>query len=224
MKRITALVALCAVVSLPATGCNKKDKGTNNPDDAADSDKDPLEELKSIPDQIQAEVDNVLQPIRDVDVVVDQVTSLPQKYNIDASTLQGMVKASMDGGKVEISADLGLADDAKAEVQALLDTVQGIATGLKETPQRVTTATKNIVALGAKATALVAKLQAQYTAKLKNPLAKAEAKAEIQGNLDAVLKLDTDIKAIVADAKSTVTGLPSKGQEALSKLTAAFAS
>jgi hypothetical protein len=220
MKRITALVALCAVVSLPALGCTKKDKGTENPD-SAESDADPLTELQAIPDQIQAEVDMVLQPINDVDVVVEQVTSIPTEHGVDAASLTGLAKASFEGGTVSV--DLDVSAEAKAEIETMLKTIQGIAVGLKETPERATAATKNILALGVKATGLVGKLQAKYQAKLSNPLAKAEEKAKIQGELDLVLKIDGEIKTTIGEAKSTVTGVPAKGTEAMGKLTAALA-
>jgi hypothetical protein len=51
---------------------------------------------------------------------------------------------------------------------------------------------------------------------------KAEEKAKIQADLATIMKLDSDIKTIIGDAKQTVTGLPAKGTEAMAKLTAAF--
>jgi hypothetical protein len=209
-------------LAAPSLGCGKKDKGSTNPDEAAEAEGevDPLEELKAIPTQVQAEVDLVLQPITDVDVVIDQVTSMPQTLGVDAASLKGLAKASLENG--EVSVNLDIAADAKAEVEAVLVKITGIVTGLKETPERVKTATGNIVALGTKATGLVGKLTAKYQAKLSNPLIKADAKAKIQADLDTVVKLDADIKATINDAKTTVTSLPDKGKEALVKLTAAF--
>ncbi len=223
MQRITIAITLLALAATPLA-CNKKDKGSANPDDASggkDGDKDPLEALKNIPNEIQAEVDTVLQPITDVDVVVEQLTTIPDRYKIDAKGLRAMASASFNNGEVSVKIDV--AADAKAEIETLLATIKGIGVGLKETPQRAATATKNIVALGAKSAALVTKLTAKYQAKLKSPFAKAEEKLKIQAELDAVIKLDTDIKAIIGDAKQTVTSLPSKGTEALAKITAAFA-
>ncbi|MEX1364579.1 MAG: hypothetical protein AB1Z98_15740 [Nannocystaceae bacterium] len=223
MTRATLLFLLSATLVAPlATGCSKKDKGTSSPDEAAESEVDPLEELKAIPDGIQAEIDMVLQPITDVDVVIDQVTSMPQTLGLDAASLRGMAAASLSSDG-EIAVDLDISADAKAEVEEVLVKVKGIATGLRETPERVKTATGNIVAMGTKATGLVTKLTAQYQAKLSNPLLKADAKAKLQADLDIVIALDADIKATVSDAKQTVTSLPSKGKEALVKLTAAFA-
>jgi hypothetical protein len=222
MKRFPALLVVCAIAALPM-GCSKKDKGTTNPDEATaqDGDVDPLAELQTIPERIQAEIDLVLQPITDVDVVIDQVTTMPTRLGVDASGLTSLAQASLSDGQVEI--DLDVEADAKAEIEGLIETIQGIAVGLKETPERATNATKNIVTLGGKAAALAAALTGKYQAKLANPLLKAEKKAELQAELDLVIKLDGEIKGMVNEAKSTVTALPAKGTEALAKLTAAFA-
>lgn len=222
MSRASILFLLSVSLAAPLAGCTKKDKGTTNPDEAAtaEGEVDPLVELQAIPAQIQAEVDVVLQPITDVDVVIDQVTSMPQTLGIDAASLRGLAKASFENGEVAVNLDI--AADAKAEVEAVLVKITGIVTGLKETPERVKTATGNIVAIGTKATGLVTKLTAKYQAKLSNPLLKADAKAKIQADLDTVIALDANIKTTISDAKSTVTSLPDKGKEALVKLTAAF--
>lgn len=219
MQRITILLALITVAAAPL-GCGKKDKGTKNPDEASDKDQDPLEALKNIPTQIQAEVDGVLKPITDVDVVIEQVTSIPTRYGVDAAGLRSMASASLKDGTVNVN--IQVSAEAKAEIEAMLTTVKGIATGIKATPERAATATKNILALGVKATALVGKLTAKYQAKLKSPMLKADEKLKIQGELDSVMKLDGEIKTIIGDAKTTVTGIPAKGTEALAKLTAAF--
>jgi len=219
MQRIIIALSLVALAAAPL-GCGKKDKASKNPDEATEEEGDPLEALKNIPNEIQAEVDGVLKPINDVDVVVEQVTSIPTRHKVDVKGLKSMAKASLDNGTVAVNLDVTA--EAKAEIEQMLETVKGIAIGLKETPQRATEATKNIVALGVKATALVGKLTAKYQAKLKAPLLKAEEKAKIQADLAAVTKLDADIKTIISDAKTTVTGVPDKGAEALAKLTAAF--
>jgi len=221
MQRITIALSLIVLAAAPL-GCNKKDKGTKNPDQAAAEDEqgDPLAALQNIPNEIQAEVDGVLKPITDVDVVIEQVTTLPTRHNLDAKGLRTMASATLEDGTVAVNLDVTA--EAKAEIEAMLNTVKGIGIGLKETPERATTATKNILALGAKATALVAKLTAKYQAKLSSPFTKAEEKAKLQAELDSIVKLDADIKAIIGDAKSTVTGLPAKGTEAMAKLTAAF--
>lgn len=219
MQRITLALSLLALVVAPAA-CGKKDKQSKNPDEAAESDKDPLEELKGIPVAIQAEVDMVLQPINDVDVVINQLAEMPGRLGVDAKALTGLASASLKDGKVEVSIDVSA--EAKAEVEALLNTVKGIGIGLKEIPNRVPVATKNIVGHGAKAVALVTKLTAKYQAKLSSPFTKADEKLKIQGELDMVVKLDADIKATVGDAKNTVMSVPAKGTEALAKITAAF--
>ncbi len=220
MKRIFTLLVLGSLAVTPM-GCKKNDKGSDNPDEAADEDGDPMAELESIPGQIQAELDLVLQPITDVDVVVDQLTSIPTRYGMNAADLTAMASAKFDGGSVEFSADID--GDAKAEIETMLTTIEGIATGLKETPARAKTATANLAELAVKATGIVTKMTASINAKMSNPLLKADKKAELQAELDLVMKFDADIKATIGDAKNTVMGVPKLGTEALAKLTAALA-
>jgi len=222
MTRATLFVvtSLCTALLMPAVGCSKKDKGTDNPD-AAEGDVDPLVELQGIPDLIQAEIDLVLQPINDVDVVVDQVTTMPTRLGVDAAALTGLAKASLDGGSVAVDLDVDV--EVKAEIETLLETVTGIAVGLKETPERAKQAGVNIAELGVKGAGLVAKLTAKLNAKLANPMLKGDAKLKVEADLAMVVQINGDIQAQVADAKATVTGLPATGATALAKLTAAFA-
>jgi len=220
MKRLLTLFVLGSLTVTPM-GCSKKDKGTDNPDEAAQEDGDPMAELQTIPDEIQAEIDLVLQPINDVDVVVDQLTSIPTRYGMSAGDLTTMASAKFDGGTIEMNADID--GDAKAEIETMLATVEGIAIGLKETPARAKTATAHLAELGVKATGIVTKLTTSINAKLANPLLKAEKKAELQAELAQVMKFDADIKASIGDAKQTVMGVPNMGAEALGKLTAALA-
>ncbi len=220
MKRLLTLFVLGSLAITPM-GCKKNDKGTDSPDEAAEQDADPMAELQAIPEKIQAEVDVVLQPITDVDVVIDQLTSIPSRYGMNASDLAAMASAKMDGGSIEFSADVS--GDAKAEIEAMLGTVEGITVGLKETPARAKTAAANIAELGVKATAIATKLQTSLQGKLANPLLNAEKKAELQGELDLVVKFNADIKATVGDAKTTVMSVPKLGADALGKLTAALA-
>ncbi len=220
MKRLATFFVLGTLVLTPM-GCKKNDKGTDSPDEAAQEDGDPMVELQAIPEKIQAEVDLVLQPITDVDVVIDQLTSIPSRYGMNAADLTAMASAKMDGGTVEFNAEIS--GDAKAEIETMLATLEGIVTGLKETPARAKTATANIAELGVKATGLATKLQTSLQGKLANPLLKPEKKAELQAELDLVVKFNADIKGTIGEAKNTVMGVPKMGTEALAKLTAALA-
>ena len=220
MKRLLTVLVLGSLAIAPL-GCNKKDKGTDNPDEAAQEDGDPMAELQAIPDQIQGEIALVLQPITDIDAGVDQLTSIPSRYGMNATDLTAMASAKFDGGSVEFNADIS--GEAKAEIETMLATIGGIAVGLKETPARAKTAAANLAELGVKATGIVTKLTTSINAKMSNPLLKAEKKAELQAELDLVMKFDADIKATIGSAKETVMGVPKLGAEALAKLTAAFA-
>ena len=76
----------------------------------------------------------VLQPINDIDVVIDQLPSLPPAPGVDVKRLTGLAKASMDGGEVNV--DLDVSADAKAQIEAMLTTIKGIGIGIKELPKR----------------------------------------------------------------------------------------
>lgn len=219
--RWLSFASLCLALTAPLGAC-KGTGDTANPDDdsESDADGDPLAELQAIPGEIQAELDLVLQPITDVDVVIDQVATMPTRLGVDAVELSALVKASVDSNSVTVELDLDT--DAKAEIESLLQTVNGIAVGLKQTPERAKDAGVKIVKLATKATTLSAKLTAKLTAKLKNPMLKGDAKAAVQADLDSVTELDASIKAFIGDANSTVSELPAKGTEAMAKLTTAL--
>ena len=56
----------------------------------------PMDELKSIPKDLEAEMANVTKPIDEVQKIVDDIGALPKKHNLNKSQLVGMAKASFD--------------------------------------------------------------------------------------------------------------------------------
>lgn len=184
---------------------------------------DPLDELRAIPDQIQAEVDLVLQPINDVDVVLDQLASLPHTLGVAEEPLRGMAARSVASSD-PIAIELDLDTEAQAEVRAVLLHLQGIAADLRRTSARVESASAELVALGARATALVTTLTTHIQARLSSPSLTANDQAALQAELDLVTTLAGDIEIAVAAAQQSVAALPTKGDQALERLTAAFTS
>lgn len=220
MTRLCAMMSLCTLLMLPTlSGCSRRGNESNSPNAAA-SDIGPFEELKTIPAAIGDELDVVQRPIYAVDIVIDQLTAIQSKYNIDAATLGSITRTQLSGSQ---SAGIEVSAEAKAQIETTLANVKGIVSGLERTPENATAAGVNIVQHGVHAMALVAKLQAEYEAKLASPLTAGDQRQRLQGELDIVLKLDAHIKTLVADARSTVKGLPAKGTQALAKITAAFA-
>src|SRR5262249_20230294 len=81
MLRKINTVLILTLLTLPMTigGCEKKNKGeTENPDNAEGG--DPVEELKAIPDRIQAEIDGVIKPIDDAEKLMADIETIPERY------------------------------------------------------------------------------------------------------------------------------------------------
>jgi hypothetical protein len=226
LRKINTVLTL-ALLALPLTmgGCEKKNKGeeTTNPDEAEGG--DPLEELKAIPDRIQAEIDAVLKPIDDAEKLMGELETIPERYSLTAADFKGMVQANFAvteaGAEIQLSADLSIAEDAVAELKATIQQLKDIKVGLETTPDRVAVATENIVKIGADAVALAAEVIPSLTAKAK--VAMGEKKAEIEAQIAEVTALKDQIPQLVDDAKAKLTEIPAKAAEVGANFTASFA-
>jgi hypothetical protein len=226
LRKINTVLTL-ALLALPLTmgGCEKKNKGeeTTNPDEAEGG--DPLEELKAIPDRIQAEVDMVLKPIDDAEKLMGELETIPERYSLTAADFKGMVQANFavteEGAEIQLSADLSIAEDAVAELKATIQQLKDIKVGLETTPDRVALATENIVKIGADAVALAAEVIPALTAKAK--VAMGEKKAELEAQIQEVMALKDQIPQLVEDAKGQLTEIPAKAAEVGANFTASFA-
>lgn len=214
MSRASLLVLLSLALAAPV-GCGKEREGTVHPDEAS-----ALKELEAIPARIQAEVDLVLQPIHDVDVVIDQVSSMPEALGVDAASLRRLTTASLETGEVAVSPDVPA--DARAEVEAVLVKIHGLATRLEETPARVESASADLAAIATKATDLVSALTTRYRTALSDSRLDAAAKARMKADLATVLALDAEIQATLSQARHAMVSLPSRGKDALAQLTVAL--
>ncbi len=221
MKSLWIITAVMLAAFLVA-GCGGGEKDAKDGDDA-NADLEPIDQLKAVSTDLQAGVDDLMAPINEVDALIENVTSLPAKLNIDAKTFMGMVSATADSGEISIQADLDITVEAKAEVEACLTQVQTIIAGLKATPEKVKVLTVKVAEATAKVPMLAAKVTTNAQAKLANPLAKADVKVSAQADLDAVVSVQADVEASIEEVKGTITGIPAMAAEALAKLTASFA-
>jgi len=173
------------------------------------------DQLRSIPDKIQAQIDIVMQPITDAEAVINTISTMPQRLGISASELGAMAKGSLEGGSVSVTANLS--GEGRAEVEGLLIKIKGIGTGLKEMPQRVKVAVKNVVELGAKAATLATKIKgsAKFAFGAKGEQKKADAAMATE--------VVTKIKGQVQQAKASIMGLPAKATTIFTRLAASFA-
>jgi hypothetical protein len=226
LRRINAVLML-SLLALPLSigGCEKKEKGekTENPDDAEKG--DPVEELKATPDKIQAEIDAVLKPIDDAEALMADLESIPARYELSLDDFKGMVAANFavteEGAEIELSADLSIAEDAKAELTATIQQLKDIKVALETTPDRILVATQNIAAIGEESVKLALEVIPSLQAKAK--VAMGDKKAEIDGQINEVMALKDQIPALVTDAQAQLTELPARAAEIGANFTASFA-
>lgn len=232
MHRLTLLTLALTLTAVPMTSCKKKDGETADPDGATAEKQDPIEELKAIPADIQGEVDLVLQPITDAEQLMSDIESAPERLKISLPELKGMLKAAFDadvkadaeGVDASVDVDLEQLDvtaEARQELQAMLELVRSIKTGLAATPKNATTATANIVAHGARATAVATKVTATLQAKM--TVAMGGKKDELAQQISEVAQVKADIESLVQESKAKVTEIPAEATQMGVKLAASFA-
>jgi chromosome segregation ATPase len=222
MKRTVAISStLLLAASLVACGGSKGKSGDTSAE--AEVDLSAMDELKGLSTELQAGIDELMQPIDDSQAVIDEITALPQKLNLDAKSLMSMASATVENGTVSIDANMDLEAEARAEVEAVLGKLQAIIEGLKATPERVKLLGTKAAGAVAKVPVLATKIQTTATAKLGNPLASAESQAQAQADLDSLAQVKGDVQAQIQDVQAKIQGIPAMATEALAKLTAAFA-
>lgn len=220
ITRFVFTAGLITALCTPLVGC-KKDGETENPDGAEEGDQDPMEELKAVPADIQAEIDMVMQPIADLEQLMADIETAPERLEISMADLKGMVSASYENGSVEISADLDITAEARAELEAMLETASNIAAQLKAVPDTAVTASTNIVSHGARAVTLATKVSSKLTAKVK--FAAGEEKAALEQQIQDVANIKAEVEGSIEDAKATVMSLPDKAVEVGANFTASLA-
>lgn len=221
MKQIIAIIL---VVVFAAAACNKnKTETATGADATAEADVNAMEELKGISAELTAQVDLIMSPINEVDTLVDELTQMPAKLNVNAEALMNLCKCSFDGQSVSVDAEFTADAAVKAEVEALLAKIVIIKADLEATPDKVTQLAGLTTESVAKVPVLATKAQTSAQAKLANPFAKEEDKAQAQADLDAVVSVKADAEASIEDAKAKATELPQLATSALAKLTASFA-
>lgn len=217
---LVSIALLTSVLSLSAVACG----GTANQESKTATTKaslelEPIDELKAIPADLDADVKGLTKPVDDVQGILDDLEALPKKYKLTKTQLMAMAKASFDSGKVAISADLNVADDAKAEIKSVLERLVAVVSELKATPDKVAALTKKTVAVTAKVPVLATKVTASATTTVSNPFAGADAKAKAQANIDSVKQVQADVSKSVSDVQGKITGIPQMATKALAKIT-----
>lgn len=222
LPRIVLSSLLIGSFVIAAPGCKKGsgDSAALTPP-AAPEYADPFAEFKDLPNQITAQMDWVTQPLRDASALGDEFTAIQAKYSLDVKALGGLCKVAFTDGKIEISADVSIAAEAKGDVEALLGKIKAAGEAVLTIPKRATKAsgaigklTLKVPALGAKATSFLKKEIANAT---------AEAKGSLEASLTSIPELTVSIKASIPESVNKVKAIPAEAKTTITELTAAFA-
>jgi prefoldin subunit 5 len=213
--------ALVGLAALPGCGGNSEEPQTPASKDAK-STLTPMEELKAIPADLDADVAALTKPIDDIQSAIDDIGALPKKHGLAAADLMLMAKGTFENGKVELklNADVGAA--AKADVQAALDKLASAVTALKSTPDKVAALTTKVAGLAAKVPVLASKVTASATVTASSPFGDAGAKAQAKADLESIKTIQADVMKTVSGVQAKIAGIPTMATSALAKASASF--
>ena len=174
-----------------------------------------FDELKDVPAQIDAQIKWITEPIDEAHALGPEFKALQEKAGLSAEQFTGLVTASFSDGKVEISADVSVAEDVKAELTAFLEKVKVAGDNVKSMPKRVGKVngalTKRIMTTPGLAKKALDHLKGELAA------AAGDAKVELEANIKLVPELQTQIvdksKATIGDLKNMPADLKAKTEE-----------
>ena len=221
--RRSLLVLSSLVLGLSVIACGGGSEEPKTPADKASAQVTPMEELKAIPKDLDAEVASLTKPIDDVQSIIDDLGAFPKKHGMAAADVMGMAKATFDSGKVEVSVNADVAAEAKAELEALLKRLNDTVIALKATPDKVAALTAKATTAMAKVPVLATKVSSSASVTVANPFGSADSKAKAQAEIDSVQQVQAETSKSISDVQSKVTGIPQMATAALAKLTASFA-
>ncbi|HEY8377999.1 MAG TPA: hypothetical protein VIK91_15990 [Nannocystis sp.] len=185
----------------------------------------PFDELKDMPNQANAQIEWVKQPLVDASNLGAEFEALKAKFNFDIEQFGGMVSAAFTEGKIEVTVDLSavgdVAAEAKAEVEAFLNKVKASGEAVLTIPKRAKMAASAIGKMPLKAPTLATKATSYLKAEISN--ATAEVKAELEAKLGEIPTLVTNVKNMAPDAVAKVKAVPQESQQIIADLKAAFA-
>ena len=231
--RPTWLLMLTLAVGASATACGKSKKGDAEvpggdggasaevAGPAAPTYGTAVEEAKDLPNQLTAQVDWVAQPITDAGTLAADLQSLKSSIGLDASQFSAMANAAFKDGKVEISADIEMSAEQRAELEATLQKLANIGPALESVPARAKQATGDVLKLALKAPTVARKAAKEIKGEMQS--ADGEAKVKLQADLQVIKTMPGKIKGEIGAAKTKIMGLPKEAADATAKLTASFA-
>jgi hypothetical protein len=233
MKRTFLMSALVLALASSAVACGGGAGGTDQPAKDGDAPKkdetsndDPVVELQNISDGLQKAVDEVFQPIKDADALLESIGNLPKdlkalKSKVDSKKLMAEIKKILTGGDPALDG-LKLEDDAKAKVQeridklkALMASIQNMDVAVKDLGSKIADTVVKVPAVGGKA---IAKLEVT----LKNPFGSGDVKKKAEEDKAKIGAIVDGFKGKVAEWQKLITDIPAKAKELPGKFAKAF--
>lgn len=223
--RVGGIVVIAVALAVAACGGSKGEaKSSADAQAGAQAEVPAMDQLKFISTDLQAHLNALMAPINETDALIGQITSMPQRLNVNAKALMGMCKATLDNGQVQIAAEFNADAAVRAEVEGVMMRLKAIVEGLKAMPQNAQALTVKAGSAVVAVPALGTKITAEATVKLNNPFGKPEVKAQAQADLQSLAQVQADVQATISQVQQQVMGLPAMAAGALAKLGAAFAS
>jgi flagellar motor switch/type III secretory pathway protein FliN len=215
-------VVLLGAIAL--AGCAESNEEALSPDsaDVAENNRSPIEQLQAIPTELQAEIDALNQPITDIQSLIDQLTSIPERHGMDVADMVAIAKASLKTGTVQFDERTNLSQEAQTEIKDALKKLRNAVAGLKATPSKVTALIGKLPELSAQSLALAAKVTATATVTAANPFAGDSEKAKAKADIENVKQVQQDVLKVISEAQAKVVGLPGLATGALVKLRASL--
>jgi len=215
-------VAVAVLSGVAACGGGAEDPKTPASKDSK-ADMTPLDELKGIPADLDADVAALTKPTDDIQSAMDDLGALPKKHGLAAADIMGMAKGTFDNGKVDVKLNGDASAAAKADVEAALTKLNNAVIALKATPEKIAALTTKVATLTAKVPLLASKVTASATVTASNPFGNADAKAKAKADLDSVKQVQADVMKSVSGVQAKLAGIPAMATGALAKVSASFA-
>lgn len=206
-----------------AMGCGKAEQGSTTASEEAVA-LPPMQQLKGLSDQLRADLNSVMQPIQEVESIVNDAATMPARLQLNVSALSSVLSAKVSGTEASLSADLAGRPEVKAEIDALCGRVDATVKGLKEIPARVGHLVKRCGETLVMVPVLATKVTTSANMTMSSPFASAEAKATAQADLAAIVTVKTDIETTIREVQTQISALPNLATDALAKLSMSFAS
>jgi hypothetical protein len=238
MKRSVLMSALVLGLAsaMAMTACGGGTPGAASGDDAKKDDSggsssgpastgDPVADAKALSDNLQKEIDDAFQVIRDSDSVLDGIAMLPKDLKaakgFNKAKLMVQVQLVVGGGDADIDS-LGITDaDAKQKVVDRVAKLKALVAAIKGADDTAKKILDDIAAAAPKIAANVAKALPGLQAKIKAPFGvSADDKAKATADMKTLTDIKDGFEVKVTAWKKDLTDLPTKAKTIPPKLAA----